>query len=566
MSDTQTPPTPALTGLAAIEALLAPHRRSDAPGLVVGIAHGGKTIFRRGYGLANLEHGVANTPHTRMRLASTSKHFTSLAILLLAEDGLLDIDDLVHKHLPELPDFGPAGPTLRQLMHHTGGMRSDAELSAMVHGLTILPKGAAIDLLSVQSELNFAPGSHFIYSNGGYRMLAKVVAKLSGMSFERFLVERICQPLGMLDTQAAPSDFEVHAGLAGLYQALPSGGWQHGMYVSTETNGSGSMISTVDDMLRWLAHMRSPDKKVGTPASWALMTSSTTLSTGTVIDYGLGLMRETYRGVEMLHHSGGWMGGSAQMLTVPAHGLDIIAISNGAGEHPVLLAQKIVDALLAEHLTEPPEQRMDASRYPAMIGQRYHAASTGAVLEFSEMTGRLGVAKLCLGWVGYLPTPARIGPKGPWLAAHDVAAGPIEVDASDWDGKTVPATITVADGGNVQLMQRLIPEEAPTAAALAPQLVGRYRAPDLNASAEVVLQGERLLLRMQGQDGRVDLVLKPLSSEVLHCVGADPMLAQYGGGTVNVDRQGEHVIGLRMDNLRTRHIRLFRLLTEETAA
>jgi D-aminopeptidase len=111
-----------------------------------------------------------------------------------------------------------------------------------------------------------------------------------------------------------------------------------------------------------------------------------------------------------------------------------------------------------------------------------------------------------------------------------------------------------------------VAEEAPSAADLAPQLVGDYRVPDLKATARVALNGERLVLHIQGQHGQVDMHLKPLSADVMSCVAADPMLAAYGGGLVNVDRRGSDVIGLRMDNLRTRHIRLFRLLTEETAA
>jgi D-aminopeptidase len=338
------------------------------------------------------------------------------------------------------------------------------------------------------------------------------------------------------------------------------------MYVMNETHGSGSMISTADDMLRWLAHLRSSRKIVGSPASWALMVEPAVLSTGTVIGYGLGLMSEPYRGVSTLHHSGGWIGGSSQMITVPDHALDIIVMVNGAPVQPVLLAMQIMDALLGDQLPEPPEQRVDASRYPALVGQRYHSPSTGAVAEFAEVTGKLGVAKLSLGWIGHPPTPLRDGAKGPWLPSQDIAAGPVELDAAGCDGNTAPARITIADGGHPQVMHRLVAEEAPSAADLAPQLVGDYRVPDLKATARIALNGERLVLHIQGQHGQVDMHLKPLSADVMSCVAADPMLAAYGGGLVNVDRRGSDVIGLRMDNLRTRHIRLFRLLTEETAA
>ena len=118
---TTAPPAPK-TNIEAIDELFKPVNRSDAPGLVVGIAQCGKILYRRGFGLASVELGVANTPRTRMRIGSTSKHFTCVAALLLAEEGKLDIDAGVRRYLPELRDLQPE-PTLRQLMTHTSGYR-----------------------------------------------------------------------------------------------------------------------------------------------------------------------------------------------------------------------------------------------------------------------------------------------------------------------------------------------------------------------------------------------------------------------------------------------------------
>ena len=118
MSESAAPDTAAKTGVAALDDLFQSVNRSDAPGLVVGVAHHGKTAYRRAFGLASVELSVANTPRTRMRIGPTSKHFTCLAALLLAKEGLIDIDASVRRYIPELPPR-KAEPTLRQLMSNT---------------------------------------------------------------------------------------------------------------------------------------------------------------------------------------------------------------------------------------------------------------------------------------------------------------------------------------------------------------------------------------------------------------------------------------------------------------
>jgi D-aminopeptidase len=183
--------------LAAIDALVAPLNRSDAPGLVLGIARHGRLLYRRAVGMASLEMGVALTPTTRMRIASTSKHFTAMAVLLLAEDGLLDVEDAVQKYLPELPQLSANGPTLRHLLTHTSGWRGHDELWAIAHGLTFTLPGPGLPAMARQSELNFEPGTHMVYSNGGYFLLAKIVERVSGQSFNDFLKARLFGPLGM---------------------------------------------------------------------------------------------------------------------------------------------------------------------------------------------------------------------------------------------------------------------------------------------------------------------------------------------------------------------------------
>ncbi len=536
--------------LAAIDALVAPFNRSDAPGLVMGIARHGRLLYRRAVGMASLEMGVANTPTTRMRIASTSKHFTAMAVLLLAEDGLLDVDDAVQKHLPELPQLSPNGPTLRHLLTHTSGWRGHDELWALAHGLTFTRPGPGLPAMARQSALNFAPGTHMVYSNGGYFLLAKIVERVSGQSFDDFLKARLFGPLGMPDTASVATDLDVVPGLAGLYLPAPGGGWQRGLY-PCELDGGGSLVSTVDDMLRWLAHMHGSEKTVGSAKSWALLSAPTTLLSGSEVTYGFGLARHPYRGVEIVHHAGAVLGAQSQMLSVPAHGLDIIVMVNGAAVSPSTLALKVVELLLGDALQQP-EARPLASAFPSLIGQNYHAPSTGSVIGFADVAGKLGMS-----WQASGAKPLHQGEGKLWLGLQDLPINDLVLDAGDIDPQRAPDTLLLHEGGQPCRFERL-PQTVPGIAAVAEQLCGDYTSADLDATARMALTDGTLLLTVHGRHGQHACTLAPMSADVMTLTSTDPVLGQMGHSTLTVEREQGRVTGLRLHTLRTRNIHLVR--------
>ncbi|MBB1602026.1 hypothetical protein A9977_18475 [Variovorax sp. UMC13] len=536
--------------MAAIDALVAPFNRGDAPGLTVGIARHGRLLYRRAVGMASLEMGVALTPTTRMRIASTSKHFTAMAVLLLAEDGLLGVDDAVQKHLPELPQLSANGPTLRHLLTHTSGWRGHDELWAIAHGLTFTRPGPGLPAMARQSELNFEPGTHMVYSNGGYFLLAKIVERVSGLGFDAFLKTRLFGPLGMPDTASVATDLDVVPGLAGLYMPAPAGGWQRGLY-PCELDGGGSLVSTVDDMLRWLAHMRGDQKIVGSARSWALLSEPTTLSSGSKVSYGFGLARHPYRGVEIVHHAGAVLGAQSQMLSVPAHGLDIIVMSNGAAVAPSTLALKAVELLLGDAL-QPPEARPLASAFPALVGQRYHAPSTGRLIAFADVAGKLGMS-----WQASAAKPMHQGEGKLWLDLQDLPTNDLVLDASDIDPQRTPDTLVLHEGGQPRRFERMA-ETAPDVAALAGQLCGDYTSPDLDATARMALVDGTLMFMVQGRHGMHACAVTPLSADVMTLVSTDPVLGQMGRSILNVEREAGRVVGLRLDTSRSRNIHFAR--------
>ena len=553
MTDT-TPASSAVDALAAIDALLQPFNRSDAPGLVIGINRHGRPLLRRGLGLASLEHGVANTPRTRMRIASTSKHFTALAILLLAEDGRLGLDDPVQRHLPELPRLGAGGPSVRQLLNHTSGWRGHDELWVLAQGLALQPRGVSLAAMARQGELNAEPGTRLIYSNGAYHLLALIIERLGGGGFAEFLRARIFEPIGMADTESVASDLDVRPGVATLYIPAPgpAGGWRRGLH-PCDFEGSGSLVSTLDDMLRWLAHLRGATKTVGSDDTWSRMVEPTILRSGERVPYGFGLAHHAYRGLTVIHHNGAVFGGSSQMITVPAHGLDIMIIANGAPVAPAPLAFRIIELLLAEHLTEPPEPRAAADAHPGLVGQRYHAPDSGAVVGFAQVGDRLA-----LSWLGGTPVPLRQRAGGVWLGFLDLAQNAVEIDLEGVDTTQAPPTLTVREGGQSQRLQRL-PATPPEPAALAAALCGLYSCPDLDASARIERRGESLLLTVQGRHGQMIARLTPLSDDVLAIAPTDPLLARLNAASIfNIERSDGRVTGLRFDGARTRRLRFLR--------
>ena len=545
-----TPLPDTAAALAAIDALVAPQNRSDAPGLVLAVAQHGRLLYRRAVGMASLEMGVALTPTTRMRIASTSKHFTAMAVLLLAEDGLLDVEDPVQKYLPELPQLSANGPTLRHLLTHTSGWRGHDELWAIAHGLTFTLPGPGLPAMARQSELNFEPGTHMVYSNGGYFLLAKIVERVSGKSFNDFLKARLFDPLGMADTSSVVTDLDVVPGMAGLYMPAPGGGWRRGLY-PCELDGGGSLVSTADDMLRWLAHMHGSEKIVGSAKSWALLSAPTTLSSGSQVNYGFGLARHPYRGVEIVHHAGAVLGAQSQMISVPSHGLDIIAMVNGAPVSPSALALKVIELLLGDALA-PPEVRPLASAFPALPGQRYHAPSTGGLLGFADVAG-----KLALSWQAGEARPLNQGDGKLWLGLQDLPTNDLVIDTTDIDPQRAPDAFVLHEGGQPRRFERL-PETAPDAASLADELCGDYTSPDLDATARMVLVDGRLQLTVQGRHGQHACVLTPLSADVATLASVHPVLAQLGKSVLNVERKGGRVVGLLFATTRSRNIHLAR--------
>ena len=314
-------------------------------------------------------------------------------------------------------------------------------------------------------------------------------------------------------------------------------------------------------MLVWLNHLRAERKTVGSARSWAQMLAPTTLASGEVVPYGFGLIRHPYRGVEVIHHNGAVLGGGSQMITVPAHGLDITIMTNGCAANPAAVAFKLIDLLLADQLplsAQDAVARVPAEAFPGLAGQHYHDPASGLLMRFGTVAGLLGLSVH-----GGHVLPLRKGDANRvWLGVVDMATSALEVDLSGLDPAHAPDLLEVRDGGRLLRLRR-VSELAPTAAALAPGVVGAFRSADLDAGGQIDFDGTTLSFTVQGRHGQLRYRAQPVSDDVMLIVPTDPLLAALANSNVlNLDRAagpGSPVVGLRVESIRTRHLRFTRV-------
>lgn len=474
-----------------IDAIFAEVNQSHLPGVAVGIAIDGIPVYRKCFGLASLELPVVLAPSMRMRIGSTSKHFACLAYLLLCEEGLASIDDALEVHLPGVhPVAGKV--TLRQLMGNLSGLRDAHDVCWQFSGRGQLVSSAElVDLYRDISDTNTAPGSAWIYCNGGFLLLSSAIERITGQPLEEVLRERIFEPVGMHDTMLRRWDNDFVPNSATLHTNKLGGGYER-WYLGTAMAGEGGMVSTVEDMLRWLAHMDRP--VVGSAATWALLKEPQKLNNGFVTSYGLGLFTTEYRGVQIVHHPGGVMGGNAQMLKVPAAGLDIAIMANRHDVSAVMFAEKIVDACVAG-LKRP--QRFAVRPIEGLFRSR----STGRVV---QMFVKAGQQIASVDGVDMPVEPDRVGALRPAGASRFLLQS-----ITPGDGGEHPATIRFEHFGNIDELSAVS-----TAASDGAAIVGRYRCEA--ASIEVSITQSDGALRMQtvGKFGSVIYRLECLGENI----------------------------------------------------
>ena len=332
-----------------VDQLFTAWNNPETPGAAVAVVKDGKIIYKKGFGSANLEYNIPVSPATVFHVASVSKQFTAFSILLLAREGRLSLDDDIRKYLPEVPDFGKV-ITLRQLVHHTSGLRDQWNLLAMAGWRLddVITKDQIMRIVHNQKELNFVPGNEFMYCNTGFTLLAEVVARVSGQSFADYTRDHIFKPLKMLNTLFYDDHEKIVKNRA--YSFYPDGNGFKKSVLSYANAGATSLFTTAEDLSLWAMNFENP--VVGGKDIVALMEERGVLNNGDTISYALGQDIGRYRGLKFISHGGADAGYRAFLGRFPDQKLSVVVLSNNGLFNPAGLALKIADIYLKDKLAK----------------------------------------------------------------------------------------------------------------------------------------------------------------------------------------------------------------------
>ncbi|HVS90832.1 MAG TPA: serine hydrolase domain-containing protein [Mucilaginibacter sp.] len=343
----------------------------NQPGCELAICRNGVVIYSKAWGTANLEDGVPLTANSILEAGSVSKQFTAAAILLLAQQGKLSLDDNIRKYLPEIPNYGES-IRIKHLLHHTSGIRdwgAIADIANWPRSTKTYSNDDVLDILSRQKALNNKPGAEFIYSNSNYNLLAIIVKRVSGMSLAEFTRKYIFEPAGMSYTQWRDNFKRIVSNRAVAYDKTDAG-YEADMPNET-AYGNGGLLTTAEDLLRWLEYDWAG--KFGNPSLLTEQVKVDHLNNGLANDYGMGLFISKREGWDYIFHDGATAGYRAFLSRYPQLKLSFAFLSN-VSTMDIAQLHKLEDIFVPERnkaksiVNEKPSYPMSVAKLKAFAG------------------------------------------------------------------------------------------------------------------------------------------------------------------------------------------------------
>jgi CubicO group peptidase (beta-lactamase class C family) len=320
-----------------VDALMHDHQ-GNVPSASVLVVRDGTVVLRRSYGMADLEEPIASAPDTNYRLASVTKQFTAAAILLLAEEGKLSLNDAITKFLPSMPAYAN-GITIRQLLTHTSGLLAYEDL--IPPGTTKQLKDAdALHLLERTSTTYFPPGMHYRYSNTGYAFLALIVERASGKRFADFLHDNIFAPAGMQSTVAFEEGISTVPHRAYGYSREGNGWRRTDQSLTSAVLGDGGIYTSIDDLVHWIALLDT--------GRFAEARVPRTPTDDPAVRYGFGWRISEHHGRRVVSHSGETIGFRNEIVRFPEQRLAVVVLTNRDEGTPNRIALEIADMFLRQ--------------------------------------------------------------------------------------------------------------------------------------------------------------------------------------------------------------------------
>jgi CubicO group peptidase (beta-lactamase class C family) len=370
-----------------VDKVFAAFDKPGSPGCALGVAQQGKMLYEKGYGMAELEWAIPNSPGAVFNVGSMSKEFVAASIVLLSERRALSLDDDIRRFIPEMPRY-QAPITIRELLHHTSGIRDMLELMVLA-GRDINTHYRIeeyLDLLSRQKELNFPPGSAHLYSNSGYLLLGVIVQRASGMSLREFAEKNIFGPLGMKDTHFHDDNRMIIERRAISY--APSGDhWMLDYSTNFDRVGPGGVNTTVRDMALWDHSFDTG--ALGGPNFRATMLTRGVLTNGDTIPYALALVHGEQGGLPTISHGGSSLGFRAHYVRFPEQHLAVIVQCN-TPTNPARLAAQVAELYLGDVMKSGTVTAAGTGAAPATERARGAGASSATTLSAAALAPYAG--------------------------------------------------------------------------------------------------------------------------------------------------------------------------------
>jgi len=479
-----------------VDELFAKWDKPDSPGCALGVIKDGKFLYKRGYGMANLEYDIPITSKSIFRIGSTSKQFTAMCISLLAEDGKILLDDNIRKYIPEMPEYAE-DITIRHLILHTSGIRDYLTLWEIsgARNDDYFTDEEVVDLLCHQKELNFYPGEEHLYSNSGYFLLSEIVKRVTSKSMKINAEENIFKPLGMKNTHFHNNHTKIVKLRASGYSPRDDNSFRIDM-TTLPMIGDGGIFTSVDDLLLWDQNFYHNKLGKGGPELIEKILTPGVLNSGEKLNYAFGLGVDQYKGLKMISHGGAFVGFRADMIRFPEQNFSVICLANLGSFDPSRLARKVADIYLADEFKENIKKDKVPAERPEFIklseaelikfSGTFHDPKRGVFWKLSPKENSLQVQ------VNFSPRTFLISPISKTkFYTNDPFTGEIEFKISQ-EG-TKPIMLVLWEGRDISTF-KIIRLELLSPAQLK-EYTGSFYSEELQTTYEILLENGKLYIR-----------------------------------------------------------------------
>jgi CubicO group peptidase (beta-lactamase class C family) len=465
----------------------------DSPGCALAVIKVGHIVYKRGYGMADLDHNIPIGPVSIFHVASISKQFTAAAIVLLAQEGKLSLDDEARKYIPELPDFGEP-ITIRHLIHHTSGLRDQWELLELAgwrYSLDLITDEDVMAVISRQKALNFKPGSRHLYCNTGYTLLAQIVKRVSGQSLREFTLSRMFRPLGMNNTHFRDDHAEIVKNQAYGYVRDRTNASFRLSVTNFDTAGATSLLTTVEDLALWDQNFYQP--RMGGKELIDQLLERGKLKDGKELDYAFGLSLGKYRGLATVDHAGSDAGYRADLLRFPNQHFSVACLCNLGETNPSRLTRLIADLYLAKELAAPEPVPQRSGGPTISLSEQQLSGYAGLYWNRDdEQTLRIVQKEKRLVAV---VSPRQSYPVRPIATNRFRALGPPVEMEFERSGQAGPMMLSFkTDGSSPVRLFEAMPEFRPTAEQLS-AYAGTYRSDEIEPLYRIEIEDGSLILK-----------------------------------------------------------------------